>query len=481
MLFTSGSFVVLVLVTFTLFYLPILRRLQTPILILASLVFYSLNTLSLRYGVGLVFLLLASITINTVTSYGAFTSASLGRARGWLVAGIVANLGILGFFKYSLLLAKAFALAAGGQAGVPHFLLMVTLPIGISFFTFEGISLLVDSFHARGAKSFFGNARGNARQHLLSTTLFVSFFPHLVAGPILKAHDFFPQIAPKFLRDIDWEFCFRRLVMGYFLKMVLADNLKDYTYWIEYPFFLRCSSAELLALLFGFSMQIFADFAGYSLIAIGVAGLFGYRFPENFDFPYIAQSFSEFWRRWHISLSSWLREYLYFPLGGNRKGALRTYFNLFVVMFLGGLWHGAAVRFAVWGTTHGLALAIERLLTRDRKDTGRASLPWQVFKTLLVFGVVTLAWLLFKLNSFHYVLQYLAAIFTSTHRPLPLSVVYNVLFFSAPVVLYHAAYLLRNTRLASASLWAKPAALGAMIFLIILNSGSSGEFIYFQF
>ena len=146
----------------------------------------------------------------------------------------------------------------------------------------------------------------------------------------------------------------------FFKKWLVADNLKDITYWISYPFFQNLSSLTLITLLTGYSAQIFADFAGYSLIAIGVAELFGYHLPQNFNFPYISKSFSEFWTRWHISLSSWLKEYLYFSLGGNRKGKGRTYLNLLIVMFLGGLWHGAAWSFAVWGLWHGTALVIER-------------------------------------------------------------------------------------------------------------------------
>src|SRR5207237_8996947 len=146
------------------------------------------------------------------------------------------------------------------------FLLLITLPIGSSFFTFEGITLLVDSFKARNADTYFGNQLGDSRQHLLSTMLFVSFFPHLVAGPILKAHDFFPQIKTKLFNDIDWNFCFRKLTVGYFLKMVVADGLKEHTFWMRYPYFMSMPSIDLLIMLFGYSMQIFADFAGYSLI-----------------------------------------------------------------------------------------------------------------------------------------------------------------------------------------------------------------------
>jgi alginate O-acetyltransferase complex protein AlgI len=248
-------------------------------------------------------------------------------------------------------------------------------------------------------------------------------------------------------------------------------------------------------------MQIFADFAGYSLIAIGVAALFGYRLPENFEFPYIARSFSEFWRRWHISLSSWLKEYLYFPLGGNRKGKARTYVNLFIVMFLGGLWHGAAWSYALWGTVHGGALAIERFL-RDRTGADKRNPdldPWyvQAGQILFVFFVVTAAWLLFKLPDFSHVVHYVKATAQNWDKPVLPGRVYNLVLFSIPVIVYHVGYLViekRQRRAASADpvaplmatpspalSWLQPFGYGLMLFLIAVNSGSAGEFIYFQF
>jgi alginate O-acetyltransferase complex protein AlgI len=522
MLFTSKWFLVLVAVTMILFYLPLLRRFQTLVLIASSFVFYALNQLIYLP------LLLISIGFNAWTSHAIYFHKDIRKARRRAILGVVVNVGILVFFKYAGLMGHL--LPANWLADGPgHFLTTVLLPVGISFFTFEGISLVVDTYRARGAEDFFGTHFGQTRRgHLASTTLFISFFPHLVAGPILKAHDFYPQIKPKRFADINWQFCFEKMVLGYFLKMVVADGLKEMTFFIAYPYYKTVANGmDLFALLFGFSIQIFADFGGYSLIAIGVAGLFGYRLPENFEFPYISRSFSEFWRRWHISLSSWLREYLYFPMGGNRKGAFRTYFNLFVVMFLGGLWHGAAWSFAIWGSVHGLALAIERALGLPakraepaRKTAGTTIRHYcrEAMKILLVFSVVTGSWLLFKLQEIGHAAEYVGQLFTrgwAFGYP-PLTV--NILILSAPVVLYHLAYLVRRPKTdqrdeslafpdASASHWAiwthqflsAPRALwghvtrwpehgwfrylafGAMLFMLILNSSTSGEFIYFQF
>jgi len=314
-------------------------------------------------------------------------------------------------------------------------------------------------------------------EHLRNTALFKSFFPYLVAGPIVKAHEFYPQIGAKKLKDVQWETAFRCLVVGYFLKMVVADNLKDATFWIEYPHFLRYSSLSLVALLFGFSMQIFADFAGYSLIAIGLGRLFGYRLPTNFNFPYLSRSFAEFWKRWHISLSTWLRDYLYFPLGGNRKGKLRTYLNLFIVMFLGGLWHGASWKYAAWGTFHGLALALERLFRN------KISLPrhWILdsLRVLIVFSFVTLAWLLFKLATLQQALDYFRAIFNSV-ADTRYVIVACVLTYSTPVILYYIWHLL-NKRLRPQLQRYEFLILATLLVAIALNSGSPQKFIYFQF
>lgn len=475
MLFNSIPFALLVAVTFALYYLPFMRRWQIHLLTAASFVFYAYEQPVL------LLLLLASIAINVVTSYFvAFDRAS--RQRLWAVLGVSLNLGLLLFFKYSPLFAKSFL--GGANTSIGHFLTTIPLPIGISFFTFQGISLVVEVFRDQNSSARKDSKTAplvvphNFLEHLRNTALFKSFFPYLVAGPIVKAHEFYPQIGAKRFKDVQWETAFRALVVGYFLKMVVADNLKDATFWIEYPFFLTDSSLTLAALLFGYSMQIFADFAGYSLIAIGLGYLFGYVLPINFNFPYLSRSFSEFWRRWHISLSTWLREYLYYPLGGNRHGEARTYVNLFIVMFLGGLWHGAAWSYAVWGTFHGFALAIERFCRN------RISLPnhWAVnsLRILIVFSFVTFAWLLFKLPRFEHVIAYLGPLFhNSGNTRYP--IVASILAFSAPVIFYYAWHVLRQRPWLPKIQRYEFLVLGALLVGIILNSGSPQKFIYFQF
>lgn len=470
MLFTSLPFVVLVLTTLILYYAPPLRSWQMLVLTLSSFLFYSWEAPIL------VFLLMFSIAINVVTSYY-ISRGNPAHRKFWAVAGVALNLGTLLFFKYSPMFARTFF--GGDNGSIGHFLMTIPLPIGISFFTFLGISLVVEVYRSKKPDDPFRYpdvVPASFREHLANTMLFKSLFPCLLAGPIIKAHEFFPQIGPKFVRDIPWQTAFRALVVGYFLKMVVADNLKDATFWIEYPHFLSKSSFTLLTLLFGYSMQIFADFAGYSLIAIGLAALFGYKLPQNFNYPYISRSFAEFWRRWHISLSSWLREYLYLPLGGNRRGTVRAYFNLFVVMFLGGLWHGAAWSYAVWGTFHGLALALERLgKNRIRFPENRL---FSVLQAIVVFSFVTLAWLLFKLPKFSEVIAYLGAIVHSRAETDSV-LVGHVMWHSAPVVAYYAWHMLKQRLPALARF--DSILLGILLAGIVLDSGTTGKFIYFQF
>lgn len=470
MLFTSLPFVILVLVAFAIYYLPPLRRWQIPVLTATSFLFYSWEVPVL------VFLLIASILINVWTSYKIATGRRSAQ-KFWAIMGVALNLGMLLLFKYGPLVAKT--LFGGDHGSVGHFLVNIPLPIGISFFTFQGISLVVEVFRSKQPNDPFGYPEmvpDSFMEHLKNTMLFKSFFPSLVAGPIIKAHEFYPQIVPKLFSEISWQTAFRALVTGYFLKMVCADNLKDSTFWIEFPYFLKESPLTLAALLFGYSMQIFSDFAGYSLIAIGLAALFGYSLPQNFNYPYISRSFTEFWQRWHISLSTWLREYLYIPLGGNRKGNVRTYINLFIVMFLGGLWHGAAWSYAVWGSFHGLALAAERF----GKNFIKLPKHWLVgvVQALLVFSFVTLAWLLFKLPKFEHVIAYLNTMVHSRAES-NFTLIAHVLTYSLPVIFYYGWYLLKRR-------WDKVRRyefllFGILLAAIILDSGTTGTFIYFQF
>jgi alginate O-acetyltransferase complex protein AlgI len=468
MLFNSFPFLWLLIVTFVFYYTPKISKYQVQILIIASLIFYASDE------PGLLLLLLGSVSINAFTSYYVVYGLPERRKRT-ATAGVTINLLLLAFFKYSPLFSTTFF---DEKSSIGSFLLHIPLPIGISFYTFEGISLLVDVYKDDQYKSK-ELIPDRLSAHVHRTLCFISFFPHLVAGPIVKAHDFLPQITHKFFKDIEWNKAFENLVLGYFFKMVVADNLKDHTYWIAFPYFQVHSSISLITMLFGYSCQIFADFAGYSMIAVGLARLFGYHLIDNFNFPYIAASFKEFWKRWHISLSAFLMEYLYFPLGGNKKGKARTYLNLLITMFLGGLWHGAAWSYAIWGILHGLALAVERFFS-DKIKIGSAGIAL-ILKRILVFVFVTFAWLLFKLPEFNHVIKYIERMCTSFSLQVDAHLCAYIILYSSPVFLYHAYYLIKDKQVLYFSVKYKYVWYAVMLFLIMTNSGASGSFIYFQF
>lgn len=480
MLFTSWEFLILVFVTFALYYQGFFRRYQVSLLVISSFFFYAFHNPAL-----LPLLIFATVLIS-LSSYAAYYSYK-SRLLLWAALGVVLSLALLSFFKYGTLLIKTYLYFFKAPNGLTDLLLTIPLPIGISFFVFEGISLIVDSYrHTRAdVKPTDLSLDRDLKTHIKNTAFFISFFPHLIAGPIIKAHQFFPQIESKYLKDVDWEYVLKCLVAGYFLKMVIADNLQDQTSWLRYPWFVRYSSFTLIMLAFGYSMQIFADFAGYSLIALGLASLFGYRLPVNFNFPYIAGSFSEFWQRWHMSLSAWLKEYLYIPLGGNRKGNARTYVNIAIVMFLGGLWHGAAWSYAVWGAWHGALLMIERVFHKVFKPADKRHIVLSALNMMLVFVLVSIGWVLFKLSDFTHVMVFFSKMSRNLHVAedgQTQQIQLNILLFSMPVIVYHALYLLKKNECFKCIYERfEYVVYGVMLTMILLNSGNSDAFIYFQF
>lgn len=469
MLFNSFEFVFLVLIILSIYYIPQINRYQVLILIIASLVFYSYN------NPVLVLLLLFSVAINVFTSYNVVYK-NVNHKKYYAITGVAVNLSILAFFKYTSLIVNLFDVHADSPV---EFFTKIPLPIGISFFTFQGISLLVDVFrNEKNTDDLLVST--NYFEHVKKTLFYISFFPQLVAGPIVKASDFLPQIKRKFWKDINWNIVVQNLIAGYFLKMVLADNLKDFTNFLSGTYIPATSSITLVFLLLGYSFQIFSDFAGYSMIAIGISALFGYRIPINFNMPYISISIADFWRRWHISLSSFLKEYLYIPLGGNRISTGRTYANILITMFLGGLWHGAAWSYAIWGMYHGLGLVLERIIG------GFVKLPKNIVlkmaQRLFVFSFVSLGWLLFKLTNFADVLIFFKALKGNLFLEDNLNIITYITIYSFPIVLYHFRYLLKEKfgfmqRIEEFNY----VIYASMLYLIITNSGTSGDFIYFQF
>jgi alginate O-acetyltransferase complex protein AlgI len=280
------------------------------------------------------------------------------------------------------------------------------------------------------------------------------------------------------LADVPFIEAGKWILTGYFFKLFVANNLNEMTAYMEFPLSQTLQTQDRWLLVFLYSYQIYADFFGYSAIAIGLGLLFGYRLPINFNLPYVSQSFSEFWTRWHISLSSWLRTYLYIPLGGNRRGAVRTYLNLIIVMGLGGLWHGAGISYLLWGLCHGAFLAVERpFLDRLQSIDFTA---FRIARMTVVFVCVSLLWIFFKLPDFDHALSYLTGMFTPSTNPNPTKLFYNLaLIYSLPVILQHVVNVrsLVERRLPTL----EPYLYGALAALTYLEAGPETAFIYFQF
>ena len=338
-------------------------------------------------------LLAGSILINQALAVA--IHRSVGRRRHHLVtAAVAANLGILGFFKYYGFLITSVAntlQAIGLEPSIP--LLQVVLPVGISFFTFQALSYVIDIYRGKFEPV-----------PLLDFGLYLSFFPQLVAGPIVRAREFLPQLKePRDPRRLDSSRAFYLIIIGLAKKIVIADFLA--TQIVDGVFTTpgQFSSLEVLIGIYGYAVQIYCDFSAYSDIAIGVALLLGFSFPDNFNAPYTAVSIRDFWRRWHMTLSRWLRDYLYIPLGGSRGSSASTYRNLMLTMLLGGLWHGAAWSFVLWGGLHGGWLAIERRREERRESQGLPEPPdtagRRILARIVVFHLVCLGWVLFRAGS----------------------------------------------------------------------------------
>jgi len=470
--FASIAFVVLFALVF-LARLTIGRRRTEPafiaVLVVASTVFYAwhvptyLALLLLSAGVDYIAARRIADAAPDATRY----------RRLLLIVSLSANLGLLGFFKYFefLLRSAVDVLSWFGPVAAPPDLGIV-LPMGISFYTFQSMSYTIDVY--RGVLQPY--------RSFAPFYLFISFFPQLVAGPIVRATEWVPQAAkPRRLRLVSFYEGAWLMVLGFFFKLVVADNLGAIvnTQWAAAAVPGGAAWPALLVALL-FSGQIFADFAGYSGIAIGLGYLLGFRFPENFRAPYIAASFREFWTRWHITLSRWLRDYLYIPLGGNRKGRARTEINLLLVMLLGGLWHGAAYRFIIWGAIHGVALAVERQLGMDGASRRRGALA-TVGWFLVVQAVVLVGWVFFRSQTHGEALGLLGNIVSLRGGDAPPWGFAGVMFLM-PLVVHHVWWWVTEHRLAR-PLGARGRTILAALMLMAMAtiSGSAGDFLYFQF
>ena len=468
MLFNSLTFLLFLAVVLAGYYASRNWTVRKSWLLLASYAFYA------AWSPPFVLLLMGSSVFDWWLARRIAASEDPARRRVWLVFSLLSNLGLLGYFKYGGFLLHNFTVGAAAL-GIDYAPVdwNIVLPVGISFYTFQSLSYTIDVYRR--------NLRADWK--LTDFLLFVSFFPQLVAGPIVRANDFLPQLAtPRQATrdDFGWGCCL--FVMGLFCKMVMADSALAPAVDPVYAHASAAGTLDAWTAVAAFSGQIYYDFAGYSICAMGLALMFGFRLPENFNRPYAATGFSDFWRRWHISLSSWLRDYLYVPLGGNRAGARRTGINLMLTMLLGGLWHGASWLFVAWGLLHGLYLALER--------AWRVRFPplpggWTVVAIAGTFLVVTLTWIPFRAGTIDTLLHLLQALRGREAAALldPL-VVTTALLAMAATLLWQAWH--RNRPLgawyASLAPGARIAVIATALFTCYLCAGDDQHaFIYFQF
>lgn len=400
MIFSSGLFLWL-FAAFVVVYLLLQRR------VTARLMFVTLFSYYFYYkSSGTYFFLLAF-----VTACDFFLARFMDRTtvrwkrKAWVVLSLAVNLGLLCYFKYANFLCDIFASLSGGTFTAMD----IFLPVGISFFTFQSLSYTIDVYR-KEIKPL---------SNLLDYAFYVSFFPQLVAGPIVRAKDFIPQIRlPLFVSNEMFGRGIFLIAGGLFKKAIISDYIS--VNFVERIFDnpTLYSGVENLMGVYGYALQIYCDFSGYSDMAIGLALLLGFHFNINFDSPYKSASITEFWRRWHISLSSWLRDYLYISLGGNRKGKIRQYANLIITMFLGGLWHGASWNFVLWGMLHGLALAAHKfwMTLVGYKKGGKRHGIRRFFGILITFHFVCFCWIFFRNAQFSASMDMLRQIFT-TFRP----------------------------------------------------------------
>jgi alginate O-acetyltransferase complex protein AlgI len=471
MVFNSLTFIVFFAIVLALFWMPFSWATRKIILLVASYLFYA------AWNPPFIILLWISTVVDWWAANRIAHAGNPWRRRAWMMVSVTANLGMLGWFKYGeFLLANFQTLAAtvGVHYQAPHF--DIVLPVGISFYTFATMSYTLDVYLKRSQPT----------PSMLDFMLFVTFFPHLVAGPIMRPTELVPQFQNVVRLNLaELRFGLALMTLGLFQKVVLADGflagpaeqLFDGT---KVPGALDAWVGTL-----AFSGQIFCDFAGYSTTAIGAALCLGFKMPDNFRFPYAAVGFSDFWRRWHITLSSWLRDYLYIPLGGNRRGERRTYFALMMTMLLGGLWHGANWTFVVWGGLHGTYLAAERWLRTHFAGYRPGPLAFLMLG-LLTYALVNVTWVFFRAKTFEKAWLVLKGMFGLNAGTEPILAAAHLIAVTAIISGIVVAHWRMRARTLESLVSATPAPVitglwSIMLFSVIVEQGTGNAFIYFQF
>ena len=475
MIFSSGTFLILFLF-FTFFYMLLQKKLTPRLLFVTAFSYYFYYKSS-----GMYFVLLAIVTCSDYIIAGFIYRKRENRILGQcLVAlSLLIDLGLLGYFKYTNFFAGMISQMIGSNFQPWD----IFLPVGISFFTFQSLSYTIDVY------------RGSLKPlpSILDYAFYVSFFPQLVAGPIVRAADFAPQIRKPIVITNDM---FARgvyfIVIGLFKKAVISDyislNFVDRIF--DNP--TLYSGVENLLGIYGYALQIYCDFSGYSDMAIGIALLLGFHFPLNFNAPYNSSSITDFWRRWHISLSTWIRDYIYISLGGNRRGKVRQYFNLFVTMLLGGLWHGASLNFVAWGGMHGFALVAHKFFRTDvlHRDRHYRSHGWRRFvAVVLTFHFVCFTWIFFRSSTFAVGWSMLCRVFTAFHPELFVQILAGYKYVFALMLFGYVSHYLPDRwqediigALKRCNVVVYALLIVAVIYIVIqIKSSTIQPFIYFQF
>lgn len=474
MVFNSYTFIFYFGIVFLFHYLPISWRIKKLNLVVASCIFYA--TWSLPF----VLLVWVSTLVSWVLAKKINTESIEAKKKFFLFASILFNLSLLAYFKYADFLIDNFIwLLSLLHIQYQPAICDIILPIGISFYTFKTLTYTIDVYRKKAEPS----------DSLLDYSLYVIFFPQLLAGPIVRACYFLPQcnIPTKIIpSNIAWGFSL--LMLGLFEKNVLADGLLAP---VADKIFESNQSPDFISAWTGamaFTGQIFCDFGGYSTCAIGVALCLGFETPINFRYPYAAIGFSDFWRRWHISLSSWFRDYVYIPMGGNRRGLLRTEVNLAVTMLLCGLWHGASWTFVVWGGLHGLYLLSERFIRTQMPESKTWSkTPVKILVALMTFVFVCFAWVFFRSKTFYQAFLIIQAMFASTSGvpAMKIELFYVLSTFVVILAMLFTHWVMRERALRDVAekmpWWLRAFVLAALLIAIVTSSGDDRAFIYFQF
>ncbi len=471
MLFNSLSFVVFLVIVLLLYYSKILNWTNKKrMLLLSSYIFYAM------WNPPLVVLLWISTMVDWTAGKQLAVLTDKKKRKFWLLLSMFVNLGFLAFFKYGDFLLENFV-SLMNAIGIDFKArpMDIILPMGISFYTFQTMSYTIDMYKGQTERA----------RTFLDFALYVTFFPQLVAGPIVRAKELITQFYEEKKATTN-QFLWGTflLTIGLFQKVVMADTLLSGASDTVFGSKDVLHSADAWMGTLAFSGQIFFDFAGYSTCAIGIALMLGIILPDNFRYPYAAIGFSDLWRRWHISLSTWLRDYLYIPLGGNRHGIVKLYISLMLTMLLGGLWHGAAWTFVVWGALHGIYLVIERQFRGKikLKHTGLQG----IFLALLTYFCVNITWVFFRAREFSTAKNMITSMFFMNDEGAKVLQSFEILKVAVVItILFLCHWFMRNTSMKEVHSKTNPILFGVvwavMAFLIVIAQGSGEQFIYFQF